>query len=106
MSKAKRSKLEIIKEILGAILLNRKIVPTRLMYKSNLSPLMFKEYTNKLIEKDLIKKTIILKGEIMDGKKVKCDKSFFNLTELGREYLEDYKAVQMFLEKYGLNEEE
>jgi len=101
----KREKPEIIKDILGVILLNRNILKTNLLYKSNLSPIMFRGYTNLLIDKKLIKcktipgKTNLNKEEVTRGHKT------FNLTEKGRQYLEDYKTIEMFLEKYGLNEE-
>ncbi len=102
----KRNKLEIIKDFLGAILLNRNIGSTRLLYKSNVSPQMFKDYINELIEKDLISKTITTEKQILNGYKCKPGHTIFNLTVRGREYLEDYKAVELFLEKYGLNEEQ
>ena len=106
MLKKNRNKLEIIKDMLGAILLNRNISPTNLLYKANLSPNMFKDYTEELLEKGLIKDKIIPGRTNLDGKKLAKDHRTFNLTELGREFLEDYKAVDLFLEKYELNEEE
>ena len=105
MSKLKRNKLEIIKDMLGVILLNRHISPTHLLYKSNLSSQMFKDYVIELIEKGFITKTIVPKNEKFDGKKIKCERSYYNLTELGREFLEDYKVINLFLEKYGLQKE-
>ena len=106
MSKLKRNKPEIIKEMLGVILLNRNILATRLLYKANLSPNMIKDYTKELVEKKLISETITSKKEILNGRKSKPGHRIFNLTELGRQYLEDYKAVELFLEKYGLIEEQ
>ncbi len=106
MPRKKRNTLEIIKEILGVILLNRNISPTKLLYKANLSPQMLKDRVNDLIGKGLMSRIIVLKGEIYNGKKSKAERKYLNLTELGRQYLEDYKAVEIFLEKYELNEEE
>ena len=105
MTRHKRESLEIMKEILGVMLLNRNISPTRILYKANLSPQNFKDYTLELIERGLISKIITDKKMIIYGKKYKPGRQIFNLTELGREFLEDYKAVDLFLEKYGLNEE-
>lgn len=51
----KRERLDIIKDILSSIRENRNIKPTRLLYSSNLSPQMFKEYINELISKGFIK---------------------------------------------------
>ena len=103
MIRTKREKLKIIKDILGVILLNRNIPPTRLLYKANLSPGMFKDYIEELIDRGLISEKIITKNEKIDGRKFKEGKKIYNLTELSREYLEDYKVVDMFLEKYGLD---
>jgi len=105
MVKQKRERLKIIKEILGVILLNRNTGSTKIMQKANLSPQMFDEYKNYLIEKELILLTITDKKEIINGKKFKAGKKCYNLTELGRQYLEDYRVVDNFLEKYGMDEE-
>ena len=43
----KRERLEVIKDILMSIRQNKNIKPTRLLYASNLSPQMFKEYINE-----------------------------------------------------------
>ena len=51
----KRERLEVIRDILKAIKESRGIKPTRLLYSSNLSPQMFKEYINELISKEFIK---------------------------------------------------
>lgn len=102
----KRGKLEIIKDILGAISLNRNIITTKLLYKSNLSIPSFKNYTNLLIERKLIECKILPGRKNLNKEKITKGHKTFNLTELGRQYLEDYKAIEMFLEKYGLNEEE
>jgi predicted transcriptional regulator len=52
----KRNKLEVIFDILKVIReKSGKIKPTHILYKSNLSYLMMKDYLNELIEKGLIK---------------------------------------------------
>ena len=87
----KRERLEVIKDILRSIMENRKIKPTRLLYASNLSPQMFKEYINELISKGFIK---------IDFDK--NEKKFFLLTKKGQEFLQEYKAIENFIENFGL----
>ena len=60
------------------------------MYASNLSPQMFKDYVNELLEKDFI-----FNNE-KDGRK------FYSLTEKGFNFLEKYKEVVKFVEDFGL----
>ena len=104
MGREKRQRLEIIKDILGIILLNRNIGPTHILYKANLSPLCFKEYTEYLIKKKLINITTTSKKNL-NGDLISKESKHYNLTELGRQYLEDYKIVDNFIEKYGIDEE-
>ncbi len=87
----KRERLEVIKDILISIRDNRKIKPTRLLYSSNLSPQMFKEYINELIRKSFIKLDI-------DDK----EKKTFSLTKKGQEFLQEYKVIENFVENFGL----
>jgi len=87
----KRERLGIIRDILHAIRDNRNIKPTRLLYASNLSPQMFKEYINELITKNFIKLDVDKK-----------DKKTFSLTKKGNEFLEEYKAIENFIESFGL----
>ena len=87
----KRERLEIIKDILRAIRENRNIKPTRLLYASNLSPQMFKDYINELISKGFIELDI-------DAK----EKKTFSLTQKGYEFLEEYRIVENFVENFGL----
>ena len=55
MSTKKRERLEVIYDILKAIMnQGNTIKPTRLLYASNLSPQMFKEYVNELVKKKFI----------------------------------------------------
>ena len=99
--KKKRTKLEVIKDLLGIILLNRKIISTQLLYKANLSPQMFKDYQKELLEKGLINITRESKKKDLNGDPKGQVHKTFNLTELGRQYLEDYRVVDNFIEKYG-----
>lgn len=87
----KRERLDIIKDILKVIRENRQIKPTRLLYASNLSPQMFKDYINELISKDFIKLDIDKK-----------EKKTFSLTKKGNEFLQEYKVIENFIENFGL----
>ena len=87
----KRERLKVIKDILNAIKENRKIKPTRLLYASNLSPQMFKDYINELISKGFIKLDI-------DAK----EKKTFSLMQKGYEFLEEYRVIENFVENFGL----
>jgi len=91
MSSKKRERLEVIKDILQAIKENRNIKPTRLLYASNLSPQMFKEYINELISKKFIKLDV-------DEK----EKKTFSLTKKGQDFLAEYKLIENFVENFGL----
>lgn len=87
----KRERLEVIRDILLSIRNNKKIKPTRLLYSSNLSPQMFKEYINELIGKEFIKLDI-------DDK----EKKTFSLTNKGNQFLEEYRIIENFVENFGL----
>lgn len=91
MATKKRERLDVIKDILQTIRQNREIKPTRLLYASNLSPQMFKEYINELISKKFIKFEI-------DEK----DKKTFSLTKKGQDFLMEYKVIENFIENFGL----
>lgn len=87
----KRERLNIIRDILHAIRENRHIKPTRLLYASNLSPQMFKDYINELISKGFIQLDVD-----------KEEKKTFFLTNKGNEFLQEYKVIENFVENFGL----
>ena len=91
MAAKKRERLDVIRDILNTIRENRQIKPTRLLYASNLSPQMFKEYINELVSK----KFIVLN---IDNK----EKKFFSLTKKGQDFLVEYKVIESFIENFGL----
>ena len=66
------------------------IKPTRLLYSSNLSPQMFKEYIGELLKKGFIKEENLKKGRV------------FLLTKRGNEFLEQYRTIENFIENFGL----
>jgi predicted transcriptional regulator len=87
----KRERLDVIKDILNAIKEKRQIKPTRLLYSSNLSPQMFKNYLNELISKGFINLEID-----------KDEKKTFSLTKKGFNFLNEYKVIENFIENFGL----
>jgi predicted transcriptional regulator len=88
----KRERLEVIYDILNTIRENDNSVnPTRLQHKSNLSPQMFKEYTEELLSK----KFILLETSSNDRK-------HFTLTDKGYEYLAKYRQAMELIENFGL----
>lgn len=87
----KRERLDVIRDILKAIRENRKIKPTRLLYASNLSPQMFKEYVNELISKGFI----VIKTDEQDKKTI-------ILTKKGNDFIEEYHVIERFIENFGL----
>jgi predicted transcriptional regulator len=91
MAAKKRERLDVIRDILNTVRENRQIKPTRLLYASNLSPQMFKEYINELLSKKFIKLEV-------DGK----DKKFFSLAKKGQDFLVEYKVIANFIENFGL----
>ena len=91
MAAKKRERLDVIKDILQTIRQNREIKPTRLLYASNLSPQMFKEYINELISKKFIKLDID-----------ENEKKTFSLTKKGQDFLLEYKVIENFIENFGL----
>lgn len=86
----KREKLEIIRDVLWAIREKGEIKPTRLLYSSNLSPQMFKEYINLLLHKEFIKESLIK------------ERKSFSLTTKGRHFLEEYKVIENLIKNFGL----
>jgi len=88
----KRERLEIIRDILKAVRDSRnRIKPTRLLYSSNLSPQMFKDYIDELQEKGLL-----------GANEEKDDKRTFSLTQKGQNFLEEYRQIENFIESFGL----
>jgi len=90
----KRERLEIIRDILQVIKNKKNIKPTRLLYSSNLSPQMFKEYIEELIKKGFIS----LEVSVVKGK----EKKTFSLTEKGSLFLREYQVIDNFIQNFGL----
>ena len=89
--KRKRERLDVIHDILVAIRDSRPPVrPTHVLYGSNLSSQMLKDYLNELIDAGLVRE-------------IGGDKTAYELTEQAYEYLREYARIHAFLESYGLD---
>ena len=88
--KTKRTKLEIIYDILSAI--NRQggtIKPTHLIYKANLSYNKLKDYTK------------ILKGKKMIIYTENRKRTYIEITKDGRQFLTEYRKMMKFTDSFG-----
>ncbi len=86
---AKRSRLEIIKDILLILQNNRNAMrPTPLLRRSNLSTTRFKEYFIEMKKKGFVE--------------VSKEDGMVILTETGMRFLEKYKTIVDFIDEFGL----
>ena len=86
----KRSKMEIIHDMLSAIGRFQPVGPTKIIYKANLSHDRFKEYISFLEARELVLETSE-KG-----------KTIFTLTAKGKDFLSRFTQVQELSEAFGL----
>lgn len=86
----RRSKFEIIYDILALIQREGKIKPTHVLYKGNLSYDRLKKYIGELKEKGLIE-------EFKEK-----DKTFYKITELGIKIVEEAKKINEVKNAFGL----
>lgn len=87
----KRSRLEIVRDILKIIQENRNSIKiTPLIRRSNISSSKFKEYFDELLAKGFIREV-----KTKDGKRI-------TLTDRGFDYLEKYKGIISFIDEFGL----
>jgi len=91
MLNKKRERLEVIRDILLAVRESREIKPTRLLYASNLSPQMFRDYVDELLKKGFL---------IMNT--LDNDKKTIKLAKKGNDFLEEYKNIEKFVANFGL----
>ena len=87
----KRTKLDIVYDMLRAIEdKGGKIIPTHLLYKSNLSHQRMKLYLDELKQRNLIVET--------QAK----DKTYYELTDEGRKFIQNFKQMKEFTQAFGL----
>lgn len=91
MSK-KRSRLDVINDILTTISQEKEVKPTHILYKSNLSHKMMMGYLNELIKKRFIRENINGKNKT------------YSTTNKGKNYLKEYKSMINFMKSFGLDD--
>lgn len=87
----KRTKLEVIKDLLLILRENKKVKITHLIYKANLSNNSIKPYLEDLQKNKLI--------DQLDEK----GRKLFIITKKGYEFLEEFNKIKIFSESYGLS---
>ncbi len=87
----KRTKLEVIKDLLSVLKEHGNVKITHLIYKSNLSYIIIKEYIKDLTDKGMIK----LNTD-------ENEKSFYCITPKGMQFLREFEKIKIFSEAYGL----
>jgi predicted transcriptional regulator len=87
----KRTKIDIIYDMLRAIEeKGGKIIPTHLLYKSNLSHQRMKLYLEELKQRQMVTEAHVK------------DKLFYELTDEGRKFIQNFKRMKEFTEAFGL----
>lgn len=87
----RRNKIDIIYDMLRVTNdKGGKILPTHLLYKSNLSHQRMKGYVEELKGKKLIE-------EVKEN-----TKTFFLITDAGRRFLQQYHQLKEFTDAFGL----
>jgi len=92
MSDKKRTHLDIVHDILSAMRDKKEpIVPTHLLYRSNLSHDRLKIYLDELIQKSFIAET-----------EDKAGKKRYQLTDDGYKFLQNFQQLREFTKSFGL----
>lgn len=86
----RRSKLQIVYDLLLAAKQKSKIKPTHLLYRGNLSHNRLKSYIQELIQMRLI-------IELKEG-----GHSFYKVTEKGNAFISDLEKMRGITEAFGL----
>ncbi len=87
---AKRTKLEVTRDILDILQKNRQVKITHLIYKANLSNNSIKPYMQYLLSNKMME-------EVKDK-----DKRFFKITPKGNEFLMEFSKIKVFSESFGM----
>jgi len=86
----KRSRIDVIGDMLLSIQVRGEIKPTHLMYKSNLSHGQMKSYLEELVEKSFVK-------EIK-----RKDYKYIIITDKGNQFLQKLREMKEFERTFGL----
>ena len=86
----KRTKLEVMRDILEILQKNRQVKITHIIYKANLSNNSIKPYLEYLLKNKMAE-------EISDK-----GKRFFKITLRGNQFLQEFYKIRIFSESFGL----
>ncbi len=86
----KRTKIEIIRDILEVLKKNKQVKITHIIYKSNLTNNSVKPILENLLENKLVQKI------------TEKEKTFFSITKKGEEFLDEFSKMKVFSEAYGI----
>lgn len=83
--------MQVVVDILRAIdAQNGRAKPTHILYKSNLSHKLLKEYLNNLLQNKMIEVEI-------DG-----NRTFYKITKKGRDFIVEFRKVEKLSQAFGL----
>ncbi len=86
----KRTKIEIIRDVLEVLKKNKQLKITHIIYKSNLTNNSVKPILENLLENQLIQKIS------------EKEKTFFAITKKGEEFLDEFNKIKVFSDAYGI----
>lgn len=86
----KRTKLEVIRDLLAVLKEHGEVKITHLIYKSNLSYVIIKDYIKELTDNGMMKLNKL------------DEKSFYTITGRGLQFLKEFEKIKIFSEAYGL----
>lgn len=86
----KRTRLEVLKDLLEVLQKNKQVKITHLIYKANLSNNSIKPYLEYLLKNSLIEQIIV------------NEKRMFKINLKGNEFLQEFNKIKVFSESYGL----
>ncbi|MBS3075696.1 hypothetical protein J4429_04520 [Candidatus Pacearchaeota archaeon] len=87
---SKRTRLEVIRDILDVLQKNRNVKITHIIYKANLSNNSIKPYLENLLKNKMIEQITANKQR------------FFRITEKGHEFLQEFNKIKIFSDSFGL----
>ena len=86
-----RSKGRIFADILRAVQEEGKAITTHILYRSNLSHDRLTKYLQNLEERGLLKRS------------EERDKTFYEITDKGRQFLTEFQRMEAFVSGFGLD---
>ena len=86
----KRTRLEVLKDLLEVLQKNKQVKITHLIYKANLSNNSIKPYLEYLLKNNMLEQIIV------------DEKRMFKITLKGNEFLQEFNKIKIFSDSYGL----